>query len=87
MCIINMYDDFLISGKRETEVYDDERENVLLKNKFLLNSRSKESEIKAAVLRNPDTALWSTLMLSCHPRNEGSSQGEVREDPTPNLRV
>ena len=57
-------------------------------NNFLhVNSRSKEADILAAVLRNPDTALRLTLMLSTHPKNKGRSQGEVMEVPTQNLWV
>ena len=60
--------------------------DVFLQNK-LFNPESKEPETQAAVLSNPDTALRLILMRSNRLRNEGRSQGEVTEDPTPNLRV
>ena len=63
-------------------------EEVLPKIILLLSiPRSKEADTLAAVLRNPDIALRQTPMHSTHPKNIGRSQGEVTEDPTPNLRV
>ena len=76
-----MYDDSLISERREKEVYDDGRKRRFAKEQLSpkFKKQGVRNQGRGAAQSRP------TLMLSSHPRNEGRSQGEVTEDPTPNL--
>ena len=85
-----MYDDFPISGRREEEVYDDEREKRFAKEQ--ISPKFKKQGVRnqgrgAAQSGHCPPANPNAVMMASHPSNKGRSQGEVTEDPTPNLPV